>query len=72
MLDALSTSQVDVESGIDDGGEVLPCNTIQYEQCTNSYGQNDEHYCSFTGNESEGMGTAVDECSPGEHCHNKI
>ena len=69
---ALSTSQVQGdECAIDEGGEVLPGNTIQDEQCTNSYCWNDEYYSSFQGDESEGMGTAADECTPGEHCCNK-
>ncbi|RVW52971.1 hypothetical protein CK203_072699 [Vitis vinifera] len=53
------------ECAIDEGGEVLPGNTIQDEQCTNSYCWNDEYYSSFQGDESEGMGTAADECTPG-------
>lgn len=69
---ALSTSQVQGdECAIDEGGEVLPGNTIQDEQCTNSYCRNDEYYSSFQGDESEGMGTAADECTPGEHCCHK-
>ncbi|KAL6318570.1 hypothetical protein AAG906_000648 [Vitis piasezkii] len=53
------------ECAIDEGGEVLPGNTIQDEQCTNSYCRNDEYYSSFQVDESEGMGTAADECTPG-------
>ena len=59
---ALSTSQVGEECAIDEGGEVLPGNTIHYARSTNSSGQNDEYYSSY----QRHGGTAADECTSGE------
>lgn len=54
---------------VNEGGEVLDA-TIQDQQFTNSYCQNDECYSSFRLSESDGIGAAADQCNPGEHCYN--